>query len=193
VATLEKLSAAAKNLRVDEDKMQIESAIAQYLVEESDFNFVKMHLLNYFSDHIRQLGYLINVTSELPEKVMTDLKQLYQQSNHQEATFHILRTKARKEVFQCRALNANAAKQRRNDHMPLTKIPIKGMMKNPHPAIKTLNDLAEWCAMPKGEPQNHIPWGFKDLPTSQTMSITISISVVSTIQNTFGTMQYQFR
>jgi len=33
----------------------------------------------------------------------------------------------------------------------------------------------------------------RDLPTSQTTSITISISVVSTLQNTFGTMQLEFR
>jgi len=55
------LLAATKRRRVDEDKMQIESAIAQHLVEESDFNFVKMHLLNHFSDHICQLGNLLNV------------------------------------------------------------------------------------------------------------------------------------
>ena len=155
------LSAAAKRRRVDEDKTQIESEIAQHLVDESDFNFVKMHLLNHFSDHIRQLGNLLNVSSELPEKAMMDLKQAYRQSNRHEAAFQILRTKARKEVFQYRELNANAAKQRRDDDMPLTKAPIKRMMKNPQPEIKTLDDLAEWCAMPKGELQNHIAWCFK--------------------------------
>jgi len=35
------------------------------------------------------------------------------------------------------------------------------MMKNPQPKIKTLDDLAESCAMPKGELQNHIDWCFK--------------------------------
>ena len=72
-----------------------------------------------------------------------------------------MRTKVRKEVFQYCELNANAAKQRRNDDMPLTKAPIKQMMKNPWPEIKTLDDLAELCAMPKGELQNHIAWCFK--------------------------------
>jgi len=65
---------AAKHRRVDEDKMQIESEIAHHLVDQSDFNFVKMHLLNHFSDHIRQLGNILNVSSELPEKAMMDLK-----------------------------------------------------------------------------------------------------------------------
>jgi len=155
------LSAAAKRGHVDEDKMWIESEIAQHLVDESDFNFVKMHLLNHLSDHIRQLGNLLNVSSELPEKAMMDLKQAYQQSNHHEAAFQILRTTARNEVFQYRELNSNAAKQRHNNDMLLTKAPIKRMMKNPQPEIKTLDDLAEWCAMPTGELQNHIACCFK--------------------------------
>jgi hypothetical protein len=84
------LSAAAKRCWVDEDKTQIESEIAQHLVNESNFNFVKIHLLNHFSDHIRQLGNLLNLSSELPEKAMMDLKQAYRQSNGHEAAFQIL-------------------------------------------------------------------------------------------------------
>jgi hypothetical protein len=52
------LSVAAKHRRIDEDKMQDKPEIAQHLVDESDFNFVKMHLLNHFSDYIRQRGIL---------------------------------------------------------------------------------------------------------------------------------------
>jgi len=35
------------------------------------------------------------------------------------------------------------------------------MIKHPQPEIKTLDDLAEWCAMSKGEVQNCIAWYFK--------------------------------
>jgi multisubunit Na+/H+ antiporter MnhG subunit len=52
------LSAAANHRRVDKDKTQIKSEIAQHLVDQSDSNFVMMHLLNHFSDHICQLGNL---------------------------------------------------------------------------------------------------------------------------------------
>jgi hypothetical protein len=110
-----------------------------------------MHLLNLLSDHISQLGNLLNVGSELPEKAMMDLEQAYGQSNLHKAAIQTLRKKARKEVFQYRELNANATKQCLADDMPLTKAPIKRMIKNPRPEIKTLDDLAEWCAMPKGE------------------------------------------
>jgi len=57
--------------------LQIKSEIAQHLVDESDFNFVRMYPLKDFSAHICQLGNLLNVYSELTEKAMMDLKQAY--------------------------------------------------------------------------------------------------------------------
>jgi len=145
------VSAAAKRSCVDEDKTQIESENGQHLVDKSDFNFVKMHLLNLFSDHIHQLGIHLNVSSELPEKAIMDLNQAYRQSNCDEAACQILWTTAENQVFQYRELDANAAKQCLVNDMPLTKMPIKRMTKNWCPGIKTLDDLAEWFAMPKGE------------------------------------------
>ena len=155
------LPAAVMRRRVDEDTMQIKSEIAQHLLLELDFNLEKMHLLNHFSDHIRQLGNLLNVSSELREKAMMEPKQVYREWNHHEDTYQMLRMTARKEVFLYREVNANAPKQHCNDNMPLTNAPMKQMMKNPQPEIKTLDDFAEWCAMPKGELPNHIAWCFK--------------------------------
>jgi len=93
------LSVDAKRRDVDEDNVQIESEIALHLANESDFNFVKMHLLNHFSDHIRQLGNLWNVSSNVPHKAVMDLTQAYRQSNCHEAAICILCTKARKVVL----------------------------------------------------------------------------------------------
>jgi len=155
------LSAAATRRRVDEDETQIEWEVAQHLVDESDFNFVKMHLLNHFSDHIRQLGNILNLSSELPEKAMMDVKQPHRQWNRHEAACQISRMKARKEVFRYRELNPIAAKHRRDNDITVTKAPITWIMKNPQPEITTLDDSAEWCAMPKGELQNHFAWCFR--------------------------------
>ena len=74
--------------------MQIKSEIAQHLVDESDFIFVKMHLLNHFTDYMHQLGNLLNGYTELPEKAMMSLKQAYQQSNLHEAPFQIFQRPA---------------------------------------------------------------------------------------------------
>ena len=35
------------------------------------------------------------------------------------------------------------------------------MMINLRPEIKTHDDLSKWCALSKGELQNHIAWCFK--------------------------------
>ena len=64
-------------------------------------------------------------------------------------------------MFQYQGLNANNANQCNNDDMPLTTVPNKQMMKILRPEIKPLYDLAEWCALPKGELHNHIDWCFK--------------------------------
>jgi len=55
--------------------MQMDSGIAQHLVDESDFNFVKIHLLDHFSDHIHQHGNLLDLSSELPEQTIKDLEK----------------------------------------------------------------------------------------------------------------------
>jgi len=68
------LSAAAKRCRVDQDEIQIESVIAQPLVNTSDFNFEMIHLLIHFSDHICQLGNLVNASSVFPQRAIIDLK-----------------------------------------------------------------------------------------------------------------------
>jgi len=69
--------------------------------------------------------------------------------------------KAWKPVFQYRELNANAAESPRDNDLPLTNAAMNPMSNNSRPEIKTLDDLAKWCAMPKWELQNHIDWCLK--------------------------------
>lgn len=52
-----------------------------------------------FTDHIGLLSNLLTSTFKLPERVMMDLNQGYQQLNHHEYTFRILQTQASLEVF----------------------------------------------------------------------------------------------
>ena len=66
--------AASKNRLIAENTTPSEWEIAQHLVNESDLHYVKMHPLNHFSDHFRQLGNLLNASSELPEWAMMDLE-----------------------------------------------------------------------------------------------------------------------
>jgi len=138
--------------------MQIESEIKQHLVDQTDFSLVKMDFLNRSSYHIRQLGNLLNASSELPDRAMMDLKQAYRRANRHEAAFRPLWATARKVVSQYWKLTVYAAKQRCYEDIPSTTVPIERMMKNPLPEIKTFDNLAKCCAIPKGELQNHIAW-----------------------------------
>ena len=99
---------AATRHQVDKDKMQTKLGIAEHLIDELNFKFVKLNHPNNISDHIHQLGQLFKASTKLPEKAMMDHKQAYQQSNRQEATFQIFGTKSQKVVFQYQERNAYA-------------------------------------------------------------------------------------
>jgi hypothetical protein len=105
------LSVSAKHCRIDENKTLSMSEFAQHHVYKSDCNFMKMHLLNHFSDHIRQVGNHLYAITELLGRVIINLKQVYRQSNCHQDTFQTLQAKARKEAFPHRELNINTAKQ----------------------------------------------------------------------------------
>ena len=98
-------STAAKPRCVDDELMPIGSYIAQHLVDQLDFNFVMLPLLNNFSDHISQLGNIQIASSELPDRVMLDIQLAYRQSNHHEAAFQFWRMNAQKDAFQYWELN----------------------------------------------------------------------------------------
>jgi hypothetical protein len=118
-------SASAKCHRVDDDQRHIKSEIAQLLVDESDFDVVKIHILNQFSDHICQHFNLFNVIFELPENAMMEGKHAYRQLNRHEAAFPNWLTKGQKQVFQRNELNANVAIQHCRNDMTQTNAAIK--------------------------------------------------------------------
>ena len=81
-----RLSNAAKARRIEDDRQMIEQEVEQHLTDESDFNFVKMHLPCHFGKSICQLGHLSNLTSEYYEHEMIDIKDTYRHSNKINAT-----------------------------------------------------------------------------------------------------------
>jgi len=52
-------------------------------------------------------------------------KETYRQANRHETAFQILQMHAHKVVSQYIELNTNTVKQRHNDDIPLTQVPIK--------------------------------------------------------------------
>ena len=64
----------------------IKQEVEQHLTDESDFNFVTMHLPCHFGKSIHQLDHLLNLTSEYYEHEMIDIKDAYRHSNKINAT-----------------------------------------------------------------------------------------------------------
>ena len=61
--------------------------------EDVDFNFIKVHLLSHFADHIRRFGNIQIYSTESGEtsyKAM--IKEGYRQWNKNDASYEILRT-----------------------------------------------------------------------------------------------------
>jgi len=94
------LSTAAKRCQVDNNQKHMEWEVAQYIVDKSDLDYVIIHLMNHFPDHISQLAIILNASCELQERVMMDLKQAYQESTQNEVAIQIMQMNARKVLFQ---------------------------------------------------------------------------------------------
>jgi hypothetical protein len=156
-----RLSHAAKARRVEEDRQIVDSEIHQHLTDEADFNFIKMHLPNHFGNSIRQLGHLSNLTAELYEHEMIDIKDAYRRSNRNEASTQILRTKARSECFKYRKMERDAQLTRLADGtIPKPLRPVR-RLQGKRNDVKTLTQLAVWCKLPVGTLQNLVAWGLK--------------------------------
>jgi len=76
----------------NEAKIMIKPQIAHHLVDELALNFVKMHLLKNITHHIQQRGVFECGIFELPEKGIINLKQAYQQSTSNVASFKVFQT-----------------------------------------------------------------------------------------------------
>ena len=81
-----RLSNAAKARRIEDNWQMIKQEVEQHLTDESDFNFVKMHLPCHFGKSIGQLGHMSNLTSEYYEHEMIDIRDAYRHSNEINAT-----------------------------------------------------------------------------------------------------------
>lgn len=156
-----RLSNAAKTRRVEEDRQIVEYEVDQHLADESDFNFVKMHLPVHFRESIRQLGHLSNLTAEYYEHEMIDIKDAYRRSNKNDASEQILRTKARREYFKYRNMEHDVQMRRLDDgSIPNPQPPLR-RFQGKRLGITTLQELARWCELPVGTLQNLIAWCLK--------------------------------
>ena len=103
-------AAAAKRRRIaDEQRRNLDGLVADIYDEDVDFNFVKIHLLSHFGDHIRRFGNIQMYLTELGEtNHKTIIKKGYRRSNKNDASHQILRTYARLDRFKIHEMNIQA-------------------------------------------------------------------------------------
>ena len=98
---------AAKRLRImDEQRRNLDGLVADIYDEEVDLNFVKIHLLSHYGDHIRYFGNIQMYSTESGEtNHKTMIKKGYRRSNKNDASHQILRTYARLDSFKIHEIN----------------------------------------------------------------------------------------
>ena len=101
---------AAKRRRIaGEQCRDLDGMVADIYDEDVDFNFVKIHLLSHFRDHIRRFGNIqMYSTESCKTNHKTMIKEGYQRSNKNNASHQILRTHARLDSFKIHEMNIQA-------------------------------------------------------------------------------------
>ena len=103
--------------RMRDNNRQEENDLCQDLVRgESHFNFIKMHLLNHFCDHIRQFGNIPMYSTEIGALAhQTQFKDGWRQSNKNDAACQIVHSYGRQHAIRMRLLNLKSLKSRYAD------------------------------------------------------------------------------
>ena len=97
----------------DDQRRQLHDAIEAVYEGERDFNFVKIHLLGHFRDHVCRFGSIgmySTKSGEASHKQM--IKEGYRQSNKNDATFQILKTYAQINSFRMHDMNTECKLER---------------------------------------------------------------------------------
>jgi len=100
-------STAQRRRAGDDQRRELQDAIEAIYDDELDFNFVKIHLLSHFKDHVHRFGSIGMYSTESGESSHKQMiKEGYRRSNKNDATFQILRAYARIDNFRMHDMNA---------------------------------------------------------------------------------------
>jgi hypothetical protein len=103
------VTAAQRRRIADEQRRDLDGIVADIYDEDVDFNFVKIHLLSHFGDHVRRFGNIQMYSTESGETShKTMIKEGYRRSNKNDSSHQILRTYARLDSFKIHEMNAEA-------------------------------------------------------------------------------------
>jgi len=105
--------APSKRHRPLEDDRDEENDLHMDMIHaESHFNFVKMHLLSHFPDHIRQFGNIPMYSTEFGELAHKEqIKDGWRRSNKPDGQQQILHSYGRQHAIRMRLLNLNSLRR----------------------------------------------------------------------------------
>ena len=93
----------------DEEGRNLDGLVADIYDEDVDFNFIKIHLLNHFGDHIQHFGNIQMYSTKSGEtNHQTIIKEGYRRSNKNDSRHQILPTYARLDSFKIHEMNIQA-------------------------------------------------------------------------------------
>jgi len=109
--------APSKWRRIPDDHLEEEHERRMDLIHhESHFNFIKIHLLSHFSDHIRQFGNIPLYSTEFGELAHKEqIKDRWRRSNKNDAARQIVHRDSRQHAMRMRLLNLESVRRRGAD------------------------------------------------------------------------------
>ena len=115
----ERVATSQRRRMRDHDRDEEGELRMDMIHSESHFNFIKMHLLSYFCDHIHQFGNIPMYSTEIRELAhKTQIKEGWCQSNKNDTTRQIVHRYSSQHSIWMRLLNFQLLKNRRADLSP---------------------------------------------------------------------------
>jgi len=111
--------ATSQRRRMRDDHDEEDELRMDMIHGESHFNFIKMHLLSHFCDHIRQFGNILMYSTEIRELAhKTQIKEEWRQSNKNNTARQIMHSYDHQHAIRMRLLNLQSLKNRGTDLSP---------------------------------------------------------------------------
>jgi len=122
--------ATSQGRRIRDDERDEEDELRMDIIHgQSLFNFLKMHLLSHFADHIRQFGNILMYSTEIGELAhKTQIKEGWRQSNKNDAAHQIMHSYGYQPAIRMRLLNLQSLK---NDGEDLSPNVLKHLERTP--------------------------------------------------------------
>ena len=142
------MTAAKRHQIADEQCRDLDGVMADIYEQDVDFNFVKIHLLSHFGDHVRHFGNIqmySTKSGETSHKLI--IKECCRQSNRNDTSHQILRIYTRLGSFKIHEMNVeeNVTHSIQGKlHNKQHKRQVESVTKQPNDLIPTVETISQF-------------------------------------------------